>query len=133
MPETITAGAVPGVVAILSTTGIGGNDNNTISNCNIHAATTSGNILNVGIYAYNATAVGNVANNDNNTITNCNIYDCFNASTATAGIDILTGNNAYTITNNSFYKSAAITFTYTGGSNYKTRILDYSGQFCARF
>jgi hypothetical protein len=113
---TITAGAVPGVVAILSTTGIGGNDNNTISNCNIHAATTSGNILNVGIYAYNATAVGNVANNDNNTITNCNIYDCFNASTATAGIDILTGNNAYTITNNSFYKSAAITFTYTGAA-----------------
>ncbi|MBK9401351.1 MAG: hypothetical protein IPN36_10980 [Bacteroidetes bacterium] len=112
---TITAGAVPGVVSILSSTaGASGNDNNTISDCDIHSATAVGNILNVGIYAFNNTAVGNTANNDNNTITNNNIYDCFHATTATAGIDILVGNNNYTITNNSFYKSAGIAYTYTG-------------------
>ncbi|MEO8147323.1 MAG: hypothetical protein ABI723_06790, partial [Bacteroidia bacterium] len=110
---TVTLGAVPGVVAVLSTAGTGGNDNNTISFCNIHSATAAGNILNVGVYAYNATTVGNPSNNDNNTITGCNIYDCFHATTATAGIDILVGNNNWTITNNSFYKSAALAYTYT--------------------
>ncbi len=113
---TVTVGAVPGVVAILSTTGANGNDNNTISNCDIHSATTSTNILNVGIYAYNATTVGNAANNDNNTITNNNIYDWFHATTATAGIDVLVGNNNYIITNNSFYKSSGITYSYTGAA-----------------
>ena len=108
---TVTVGAVPGVVAILSTAGINGNDNNTISFCNIHAATSVGNVLNVGVYAYNATAVGNLANNDNNTITNCNIYDMFNATTATAAIDVVTGNNNWNITNNSVYQTASRTYT----------------------
>ncbi|MBK9671719.1 MAG: hypothetical protein IPO70_05590 [Bacteroidetes bacterium] len=106
-------GAVPGVVAILSTTGISGNDNNTISFCDIHSVGNTGNILNVGIFAVNATTLGSPSNNNNNSILNNNIYDCFNASTATAGIDICAGNNSYTISNNSFYKSAATTFTYS--------------------
>ena len=110
---TVTIGAVPGVIAIMSTTGTLGNDNNMISFNDIHSVATSGNMLNVGIYAYNATTVGSLANNDNNTITNNNIFDCFHATTATANIDVLAGNNSYTITNNSFYKTASATFTYT--------------------
>ncbi len=107
---TSTVGAVPGVVAFWNTNGIAGNDNNTVSNCNIHAATASGNMLNVGVYAYNSSTVGSPANNDNNTITNCSIYDVFNANTATAAIDILVGNNGFTITNNSYYQTANRTY-----------------------
>ncbi|MBK7764065.1 MAG: hypothetical protein IPI46_12085 [Bacteroidetes bacterium] len=110
---TMAVGAVPGVVAIHSTTGIGGNDNNTISNCNIHTASTSGNLLNVGVYAYNNTTVGSAANNDNNTITSCNFYDIFHASAATAAIDILVGNNNWTISDNSYYQTASRTYATT--------------------
>ncbi|HRH06932.1 MAG TPA: hypothetical protein PLN13_00005, partial [Bacteroidia bacterium] len=112
-------GAVPGVVAILSTTGIAGNDNNTISFCDIHSITSSGNLLNVGIFAVNATTLGSLANNDNNSILNNNIYDCFNAGSATAAIDICAGNNAYTISNNSYYKSPAVTYTNTTGVTHR--------------
>ena len=45
---TIVTGAVPGVVAILSSTGIAGNDNNTISFCDIHSVTSSGAVLSQG-------------------------------------------------------------------------------------
>lgn len=111
---TVTNGAIPGVVAIHTTTGgITGNDNNVISFNDIHSATSTGNMLNVGIYAYNNTTVGSPTNNDNNTITDNNIYDIFHATTATAGIDILVGNNTWTITNNSYYKSPAVTYAYT--------------------
>ncbi|MBK8873241.1 MAG: hypothetical protein IPN13_04695 [Bacteroidetes bacterium] len=117
---TLVVGAVPGVVAIHSTSGLSGNDNNTITNCDIHSVGSSGNLLNVGFYAYNNTTVGSPANNDNNTITNCNFYSIFHATTVTANINILVGNNNYNITNNSFYKSAAITYNYTGAATHRT-------------
>jgi hypothetical protein len=116
---TLVVGAVPGVVAIHSTSGTSGNDNNTITNCDIHAVGSSGNLLNVGVYAYNNTTVGSSANNDNNTITNCNFYSIFHATAATANINILVGNNNYNITNNSFYKSAAITYNYTAAATHR--------------
>jgi len=116
---TLTVGSVPGVMSILSTTGLSGNDNNTISYCDIHSVNTTGNLLNVGIYAYNNTAVGNLSNNDNNSISNNNIYDCFHATTVTAGINVLVGNNSYIITNNSYYKSPASTYAYTGAVSHR--------------
>jgi hypothetical protein len=114
---TVTIGAIPGAIAIGSTTGIAGNDNNLITNCDIHSVNNTGNLLNVGIYAYNATTVGSPANNDNNAILNNNIYDIFHATTASAAIDVLVGNNTYTITGNSIYKSPTTTYTYTGAAN----------------
>lgn len=101
-------GAVPGAIAIGTTTGVAGNDNNTISFCDVHS---TGANMNVGIYAGNGTTAGSAANNDNNSITDNNIFDYFNAATASAGLDIVAGNNNYTITNNRFYQTATRTYT----------------------
>jgi len=114
---TVTNGAIPGVVAIGSTSGLTGNDNNSISYCDIHAAGTTGNLLAVGIYAYNATTVGNASNNDNNTIDHCNVYDVFHASAADAALDILAGNNNWTITNNSVYQTGSRTYATTAATH----------------
>lgn len=109
-----TAGSVPGAIAILSTSGANGNDNNVISFCNVHDTGTvaAAASLGVGIYMMNATAAGTAANNDNNTVTNCNIYDVFLPSSNSAAINIAPGNNTWTISNNSIYQTA--TRTYTG-------------------
>jgi len=102
-------GAIPGVIAIAGTTGSGGNDNNTISYCDVHS---TGANLGVCIFAASSSAAGTPANNDNNVITNNNIYDFFIAALASAGINISLGNNNYTITNNRVFQTA--TRTYTG-------------------
>ena len=103
---TATAGG--GVVCIGGTTGANGNDNNTISFCDIHNA-TGGNPL-IGVYGYgSATSVA--ANNDSNYVTNCNIYDFFSAASATAGIYVGVNNGYWRINNNRFYQTAARTLT----------------------
>lgn len=107
-------GAMPGAIAIASTSGANGNDNNTISFCNVHDTGTvaAAASLGVGIYMVNATSAGSAANNDNNTVSNCNIYDFFLPASGSAAINISAGNNNWTISNNSVYQTA--TRTYTG-------------------
>lgn len=102
-------GAVPGAIAITNTTGLAGNDNNTISYCNVHSTTNIG----ACIYSGSNSAAGTPANNDNNTIDSCNIYDYFIAASASAGIDISIGNNNTTISNNRFFQTATRTYTST--------------------
>jgi hypothetical protein len=114
---TVTLGAIPGVVAFSSTTGLGGNDNNLVSNCNIHSAGSTGNLLNVGVYAFNQAVAGSPACNDNNTISDCNIYDFFHAAAATAAVDILAGNQNWTIANNSVFQTG--TRTQTGAFTHR--------------
>jgi hypothetical protein len=110
---TALAGStIPGAIAIGTTTGANGNDNNTISFCDVHSITSGGN-LGVCIYAYNSTAAGTASNNDNNSIINNNIYDFFLGALASAGINVTPGNNNYSITNNRIYQTASLTFTGT--------------------
>jgi len=109
----ITAsGSIPGAVAIGSTSGAAGNDNNILSFCSIHSL-TSGGSLGVCVYSGNGTTAGTAANNDFNTIANCNLYDFFLGAAASAGVNIAPGNNNWSITDNSLYATGALTYTGT--------------------
>jgi len=88
-----------------------GNDNNTVSNCNI--GPSGANLPTKGVYGNGSTTT--VATyNSGNTITGCNIYDYFGASVTSAGIYLAAGNTDYTITNNKFYQTATRTQVTTG-------------------
>ncbi|MBS1792678.1 MAG: hypothetical protein JSS81_02420 [Acidobacteria bacterium] len=111
-----------GIVNFLTTTGTTGNDNNTVDNCDIDGGAgalvspTTG-IAQNGIYASGSTTTTTL-NNSGNTISNNNFFNIFSASSASNGVQILTGNTDWTIQNNSFYQTAARTTTtasvYTG-------------------
>ena len=88
-----------------------GNDNNTISNCNLGPA--GANLPTkaiVGNGSTTTTAIGN----SGIVINNNNIFDFFGAAVTSAGIATNGGCNAWTITNNRFYQTA--TRTWTTGS-----------------
>ena len=100
---------------------ITGNDNNTISNCNIGPA--SGNLPSKAI-CFTGTAG---TPNDNITIINNNIYDFFSASGTSSGIDLTNlGTSNVSITNNRFYQTATRTQT-TGTTHSCIRIGNASG------
>ncbi len=92
-----------------------GNDNNTISNCNIHGylATTPA----FGIAAIGTTTGLASTFNENNTVTNCDIYDYFLATGASGGIKVDVGNTGWNITNNSLYQTATRTITTAGATH----------------
>ncbi|MCX6231013.1 MAG: T9SS type A sorting domain-containing protein [Bacteroidetes bacterium] len=98
----VPASAACGVV-FFSTGIVSGNDNNTISNCNING---NGGANNAIISTGSSAAI----ENSNNTISNCNIYDFFNATAAVKGI-ALTFSNGWNITGNSFYQTASRSVT----------------------
>lgn len=100
-----TVSGLCGVIYVGSagTNGIG-NDNNTITNCNIHGATGLNPAFGIAMYGTTTTAG---SYNDNGTISNCNIYDYFHASNQNMGIKLDQGNSAWTITGNSFYQTAS--------------------------
>ncbi|MCE1187549.1 MAG: T9SS type A sorting domain-containing protein [Ignavibacteria bacterium] len=80
-----------------------GNDNNTISYCNIN-----GN--NATYRAIYSVGTSSSVDNSNNTVRNNNIYDWFNNSTAStpnAAVYLGSGNSAWTINNNSIYYTTA--------------------------
>jgi hypothetical protein len=98
-----------------------GNDNNTISNCNIADAAPDfpvNAVISIG-------AAGQ--ENSNNAITGNNISNYFNAALATTAILVGAGNTDWTISSNRFFQTTSRTFTtgnphrviqVTGGSNY---------------
>ncbi len=88
-----------------------GNDNNTISNCNIGPAGI--NLPTKGIHFGGTT---NTLNNSGNSIVNNSIYDYFGATVASAGIYITTGTQDATISGNKFFQTA--TRTQTTGANH---------------
>ncbi|MCX6303665.1 MAG: T9SS type A sorting domain-containing protein [Bacteroidetes bacterium] len=98
-----------------------GNDNNTVSFCNIGPASTDLPIC--GIYSF-GTSVS--VDNSNNTVTDNNIYDYYNASGSTAGMNINNNNSAWTITNNRLYQTANRVFT-SAGTHYGIFINSGSG------
>jgi hypothetical protein len=87
-----------------------GNDNNTISNCNITAA--GANFPSNGIISNGTSAA---VDNSGITISGNNIYDYFHASTVSRAINIDATNanssNGWTISNNKFYQTATRTYT----------------------
>ncbi len=84
-----------------------GNDNNTISTCDIGPEGAALPFCAI----YSAGASASVVNNDN-TITGCNIFDFFSAATISYSIQLTaTGNSTWTITNNKFYQTGARTTT----------------------
>ncbi len=85
-----------------------GNDNNTISNCNLGPASAS--LPTKCIYgngSLTTTAIGN----SGNIINNNNIFDYFGAAVTSAGIATGGGCNAWSITNNRFYQTGTRTWT----------------------
>jgi trimeric autotransporter adhesin len=90
-----------------------GNDNNTISNCNIGRATvTLPTKAILGNGSTSTTAIGN----SGIVIDNNNIFDFFGAATTSSGIAVNGGCNGWTITNNRFYQTATRTWT-TGATH----------------
>jgi len=98
-----------------------GNDNNTISYCNIGPA--GSNLPLNGIYSMGSSAL--IENNDI-VISNNNIYDFYNADASSSGMNINSYNSAWTISGNSFFQTAARTYT-TGSSHYGILVTSGNG------
>ena len=97
-----------GTINFASSNSTAGNSTNTITNNDIYNAT--GGTPTNAIYSNGLSAI---ASNSNNVISNNNIYDHFNATYTTAGINLAAYSSSWTITGNSFYQTAARTFTNT--------------------
>jgi hypothetical protein len=99
-----------GVIFFGSSTSAVGQDDNTISYCNI--GPSGSNLPNFGIFSYGSSTAGR--ENSNITIDHCNIFDYFynysggsSSITFDAGINLYYyGNDEWNITNNSFYQTA---------------------------
>lgn len=87
-----------------------GNDDNTISNCNIGPA--GANLPTKLIYGNGSVSTAAIRNSGV-VINNNNLYDYFSATTSVSGMHILSGNDNWTISNNRIYQTAARTFTGT--------------------
>ncbi|OYU97544.1 MAG: hypothetical protein CFE21_04425 [Bacteroidetes bacterium B1(2017)] len=105
-PGTINAG----VVNFGASSGLNGNDNNTIKFCDIHELTGGNPTIAISSIG---SAVSVAANNDGNLVDSCNIYNFFNPSIATAAIYVGANNSTWTINANKFYQTATITTTGT--------------------
>ncbi|MES2776739.1 MAG: T9SS type A sorting domain-containing protein [Bacteroidota bacterium] len=92
---------------VFSTGTTTGNDNNTITNCDL--ADVFGSCPVNGIYSSGNVGAG--IENSNNTISNNNISNFFNPALATAGIILSTGNSDWIISTNRFFQTAPRTFT----------------------
>ncbi len=103
-----TLATVAGTI-VFSTGTTTGNDNNTISNNNIGPAGA-----NLPSKAIMASGTSSSIENDNVTISGNNIYDFFLAGSSLSGINILTGNEGWSISNNRFYQTATRTFSGSG-------------------
>lgn len=98
-----------GVIFFGSSTSAVGQDNNTISYCNI--GPSGSNLPNFGIFSYGSSTAGR--ENSGNTIDHCNIFDYFyNYSGGSSSITFdegiylyYYGNDEWNITNNSFYQT----------------------------
>ncbi|AWA28795.1 hypothetical protein HYN48_01095 [Flavobacterium magnum] len=100
-----------------------GNDNNTVSFCDIGPAGT--NLPSKGIYI-NGSTTTTALNNSGNTFNGNNIFDYFGAAVSSAGIYIAGGATDTNITNNKFYQTAARTQT-TGAQHSAVWIANTSG------
>ncbi len=102
--KSVNTSTVQGTIFFFTTTGLTGNDNNIIDNCDISdGATTPYN----AIYSTGTTG----KENSGNVISNCNISNFFAATTTSNGIFLSTANTDWTITGNRLFQTAARTYT----------------------
>jgi trimeric autotransporter adhesin len=85
-----------------------GNDNNTISYCNIGPAGTS--LPTKGVYS-NGSTTTTAINNSGIVIDNNNIFDCFGAAVTSGAVYIAGGSTDITVSNNRIYQTATRTQT----------------------
>ena len=121
--STSTTGTATGTI-FFSTGTTTGNDNNTISNNNIGPAGA-----NLPSKAIVASGTSSAIENDNALISGNNIFDYFFAGGNHTGINILTGNEAWTISNNKFYQTATRTFTTTASRHSAITLNNTTGGF----
>jgi hypothetical protein len=98
----VHASVTSGVVVFSTTTGAGGNDNNTIDNCDIRDGATTPS---VAVYSLGTTTTKAQANSGN-IISNSHIFNFYNQTGSSTGIALSDGNTDWTITGNSFYQTA---------------------------
>ncbi|MFT3980903.1 MAG: GEVED domain-containing protein [Ferruginibacter sp.] len=106
--STMAVGTNGGTIYFAAGAATTGNDNNTISNCNIGPA--GANLPTKAIYG-NGSAGTLAVGNSGNSIINNNIYDAFNAGIQSAAVYLGAGNNTWSVTNNRIYQTATRTFT----------------------
>ncbi|MFA7361179.1 MAG: T9SS type A sorting domain-containing protein [Candidatus Kapaibacterium sp.] len=94
-----------------------GNDNNTISNCNI--GPNGSDLPTKGIHGNGSTTTTAIGNSGI-VINNNNIYDYFRPTLASSGVVTSGGCNNWTVTNNRFYQTG--TRTWTSGPFYNKAI-----------
>ncbi|MFN0278954.1 MAG: beta strand repeat-containing protein, partial [Pyrinomonadaceae bacterium] len=121
---TMAAGTNGGVIWFGSAAVTTGNDNNTVSNCNIGPA--GANLPTKAIYFSGSSNTDPGTANSGIVINNNNVFDYFSATAASAGIDLNSGSVGTSITNNKFYQSATRTQT-TAAQHSGIRISNTSG------
>jgi hypothetical protein len=93
-----------------------GNDNNTVSFCNIGPSGV--NLPRKAIFfGGNSTGAASALNNSDNTITNCNIYDYFSATATNSGLYLGSGTAKTIISNNKFYQTGTRTCTVSASDH----------------
>ena len=106
---------VGGAIWIGTTTGLLGNDNNTINNCDIRDRS---DIPGNPAISINCQGTSNIITqyNDNTVISNNSIHDWYLLNGATQyAVNIGLGNSASTVSGNSFYQTAIRSHTLSGG------------------
>lgn len=101
-----------------------GNDNNTISHCNIGPA--GANLPTKGIY-FTGTTTNATLNNSGIVITGNQIFDCFSPTVNSAAIDVNNGSIAVTLSNNRIYQTASRTLAVAGLVHSGIRIANTGG------
>ncbi len=105
-----------GAILIGATTGLNGNDNNTINNCEIRDRSDVTGTPNFAINCL-GTSTGLSQYNNNITIANNDIHDWYLLNgTNQSAINLGAGNSNFTITGNSFYQTATKTHAVSGAS-----------------
>ena len=96
-----------GTIVFSTTTGANGNDNNTVEYNDICAVNASSATPTNAIYAAGSAATS-ASNNSNNVVSNNTIRDFYNSTSTTnagSGVNIVTGNTDWTISNNSIFQT----------------------------
>jgi hypothetical protein len=120
----VVLGSDGGVISF-STGTTTGNDNNTISNCNISSQTST---INKCIFLGGSSNTDPGSANSGITITGNNIFNFFAATAFSSGIDLSSGSVGTTISNNKFYQTSTRQITSgTTQSHFAIRINNANG------
>lgn len=117
--NTATSATLGGAIFIGSTTVVNGNgnDNNTITFCEIRDRSDVSGTPAIGINCVGNNSGTLAQYNNNITISNNNIHDWFLLNNASQfGLQVGVGNSGFTITGNSFYQTSTRTNTVSGAA-----------------